>query len=253
MPFGSKLNQLEPEFSDAYTAWSQSPTPQTTGAMLRQLGPAIRKGIALNAGGDRSPNTLGNARRLALGALRTYDPARASLTTHVVNNLQGLRRVTRQRNQVLRVPEQISLSRAQLLRASAELEEQLGREPNDDELGDYTGWSPRKLSKVRSAIMPVSEGMFEGSGGDEESSFAPATYQPGVANPTHRMLLSAVYADLSPVDKKIFEWTTGWNNQASLPNGEIAKRLGLSAGAISQRKARIERTINDAAQLQAFQ
>ena len=250
MPFSGSSNQLEDDFADDFGAWQAEKTPVTTGALLRRLEPTIRKGISINAGGDSSPTTLGHARKLTLSAIRTYDPTKAKLSTHVINNLQGLRRFNRQRQQVLRVPEQVSLSRTHLGRMSSELEDQLGREPTDDELGDYTGWSPRKLERVRAAVLPASEGMFAGSGGsDEESAYEPATYQPGAENSGNRMLLGAIYADLNPVNKKIFEWTLGWNGNDVLQNQEIAKRLNLSPGAISQRKAIIQQQLLEASQL----
>lgn len=249
MPFSGSENRLEEDFAPEYTAWSAAPTPETTGALLRKLHPTIQKGISMNAGGDSSPNTLGQARRLTLSAIRTYDPSKAKLSTHVINNLQGLRRYTRQRQQVLRVPEQVSLSRAHLLRTTADLEERLGREPTDEELGDYTGWSPKRLEKIRAAVMPASEGLFQGSGGEDEAAYDPATYQPGVEDQRHRMVLGTVYAGLNPVNRKIFEWTLGWNGNPTLQNQEIAKRLSLSPGAISQRKTAIQAMLQEAAQL----
>lgn len=254
MPTSPPKSMLEPEYEPLFNAWKQTPSPASTGALLRALRPTIDTGLAMHAGNDRSPTAVGHARRIALGALSSYDPSRAKLSTHVISNLQSMRRYERQRQQVLRVPEQVSLSRQHLMRASADLEDTYGREPTDEELSDYTGIAPRRLQKIRAAVLPASEGMFADNSGDEESSsYDPATYQPGASGRRMQHAMhQVVYADLNPINQKIFEWTLGWNGQPRLENREIARRLNLSPGAISQRKAKIQELLTEAAQLQAF-
>lgn len=253
-PFKPSKSMLEPEYEPLFNGWKQKPSPESAGALLRALRPTIDTGLAIHAGGDRSSTAVGHARRIALNALGSYDPSRAKLSTHVISNMQSMRRYERQRQQVLRVPEQVSLARHQLLRASADLEDIYGREPTDEELSDHTGVSSRRLQKIRAAVLPASEGMFaDNSGSDEESAYDPATYQPGGGTKQlQRAMHQTVYADLNPVNQKIFEWTLGWNGHPKLENREIAKRLNLSPGAISQRKSTIQQLLTEAAQLRTF-
>jgi DNA-directed RNA polymerase specialized sigma subunit len=48
-----------------------------------------------------------------------------------------------------------------------------------------------------------------------------------------------VYHELTPTDRKIFEWRTGYNGVKKLQAQQIAKKLGVSAGAVSQRTSKI--------------
>ncbi len=58
-----------------------------------------------------------------------------------------------------------------------------------------------------------------------------------------------VYNDLSPRDKKIFEWTTGYGGAPKMPKVEIAERLGVSPVVISQRASMIAKRIMEGAGL----
>ena len=64
---------------------------------------------------------------------------------------------------------------------------------------------------------------------------------PGTERSEHEDLwLGFFYADLDdPIDKKIFEWSTGWGGAPRLTKTEMARRLGRSVPAISQRSDRL--------------
>lgn len=70
--------KLEPDYEPAFTAWKQKADPTTTGTLLPSLSPVIDKGVSVYAGGAAGPTTKSHARRMALQAIRTYDPARRS-------------------------------------------------------------------------------------------------------------------------------------------------------------------------------
>jgi hypothetical protein len=67
---------------------------------------------------------------------------------------------------------------------------------------------------------------------------------PAVRQSTTNAWLDYVYTDQDGMNQKIMEWTLGMHGQPILPNHEIARRRGVSQGAISQRKARIQQIIN---------
>jgi DNA-directed RNA polymerase specialized sigma subunit len=240
-------NMLEPEFGSIYSSWKQTPSPQTTGAMLRALQPVLDKGITAYAGRDRSALTQGYARRIALQALQTYDPSRATLKTHVMNHLQGLRRATGKFQNIVKFPERAALDQNFVVHARRTLADELGREPSIEELADHTGLSPRRLQRLQKFRGAMATGMLDRFSNGEGGGFNPA-----VVTDNSRNILDVVYGDLNPVNQKILEWSLGLHGEPVLPNHDIARRLGLSPGAISQRRAQIQTQIDNAHDLRLF-
>jgi RNA polymerase primary sigma factor len=235
-------NYLEPEYEPAYTAWKKSPGPAETSALLDNLHPSIEGAVRTHTG-NVDPLLLSRGRAMALRAVRSYDPRRSRLQTHIYNQLQGLKRVAGQQGQVVRVPERIALDRRHLDEHEASLAAELGREPSDAELADRSGVSLRRLRRVRTYHPAAAEGAF----GPEADL---ATDAPGRSPWTtaHQM----VYDDLAPMDQKIMEYTFGLGGRKPLANQEIARRLKRTPGAISQRKAVIQRLLDEGASLGSF-
>jgi hypothetical protein len=79
-------------------------------------------------------------------------------------------------------------------------------------------------------------------------------YDPAVQNmnTAGKAWMGLIYADLSQSDKKIFEWTLGWNGHKTLQNQEIARRLRRTPGWVSQRKLLIQKTIERESDLSPF-
>ena len=240
--------KLEPDYEIEYNAWKEKPNPQTTGLLLRKVQPAIDRGVQAHAGKNVSPVLRSSARRLALTAIRTYDPAKAQLGTHIINHMKGLRRIGRQQSQVMRIPERVSLDQSFLANAEAELNDRLGRDPTITELADHTGLSAKRISQVRSYRHPISEGSFLGmTQGGESSGFLPAVSQDNMD-----IVTRAVYDDLDSINQQIMDWTLGRNGTRPLSNQEIASKLRMTPGAVSQRKALIQRRIDEMEQLEMF-
>lgn len=225
-----KTDYLEDAYRPSYEAWQQDPSPKASGELLTQLKPVIRGAISRFAGPGSSPVTMSRARGLALDAIGTYDPRRASLNTHVTNHLRGLTRIARQERQVLQVPERQTLDGAFLHATTLSMEEELGRPPSTTELADRTGMPIRRIAKIRQLKSPVPEAAF--SGDDQEA--------PAVQMDRSKLLLDALYHDETPVNQKILEWKMGWFGQPKLTNEQIAAKLRLTPGAVSQRAGAIQ-------------
>ena len=54
-----------------------------------------------------------------------------------------------------------------------------------------------------------------------------------------------VYYDLDDTNQSIMEYTLGLHGAPVLENREIANRLGITAGAVSQRKAKIQAMLDE--------
>jgi len=237
--------KIEPDYADAYQTWKKKPGKSTMGPLLKQVQPAIDKGIAANAGRNASPVLRSSARKLAIDAVRSYDPKRSQLSTHVINHMRGLRRLNRQQQQILRIPERVVLDQRFLTTAEAELEDRLGRDPSTSELADHTGLSLKRIGKVRSYRHPAYEGsLLSTQAGDEKGGFLPS-----VEHDREDYVIRAVYDDLDETNQQIVERTLGLYGKTKLSNAQIASKLRMTPGAVSQRKAHIQQLIDQMTEL----
>lgn len=237
-------NYLEPEFAAPYQAWKAAPSATTSATLLRALQPTIDQAVRTHTG-ESGPLLTSRARRLALESLPSYDPTRARLRTHLYSQLQGLKRIQRQQNTILRVPERVALDRYHLDRYTNELAHELGRTPTDAELSDRTGFSATRLARVRGYRPAVAEGTLLAASGEV---FGGAETNPPRTQAWQRL----IYADLSPTDQQIMEHTFGLHGRRPLSNQETARKLGLSPGRISQRKKAIQALLDQEDALSPF-
>ncbi len=234
---------LEDEFRPHYESWKAEPSPANAGKVLKALDPVIKSALRTYAGGGQaSPTIRSRAKMIVLDSLPRYDPAKAKLRTHLMVNLQSLRRSSAEENQIVAVPERVRLDQHRLYTASNELADQLGREPSDAELAAHTGLSIKRLGHIRKAKTGYSEGQTQGAlNADGEGSSLAA---PAVSSGDNSVWLDFIYGDLQPTDQFIMERTLGLNGHRPMLKGDIAKKLGISAGAVSQRAARIQKMID---------
>lgn len=242
-------SRLEPDLAADFDAWRRKPTPASSSAMLAKLQPVINRGLQTYIGSNVSPNLRAKAKQLTLQALKTYDPTKAKLSTHVINHLQGLRRASRRAQQVLQVPERVSYDQALVHEMTAQLRDEIGREPSAVELADATGLSVKRLQYLAQFQRPVAEGSLNAMVNEEGESggFSPAV----VGSPTH-IYLETLYHDLDGTNQKILEWSTGLHGSKILPNQVIAKKLNLSPGAVSQRRALLQGRLDELQDMRLF-
>jgi DNA-directed RNA polymerase specialized sigma subunit len=228
-------NLLEPEFAPHYDAWQKQPTPEHTDNLLKAVHPVLTSAMR-TYGVVGSPTLQTRAKLMALDAMKRYDPTKSKLRTHLMFQLQGLRRAAAKETQILSVPEQVALDLNNLRGSENRLRDQLGRDPADSELADHTGLSIKRLKYIRGMRQSYSQGSFQRPTEEGEDIYQPAVQNKGNVEHWHDF----VYYDLSPVDQVIMEHTLGMHNKPVLQNAEIARKLGISPGAVSQRKARIQ-------------
>ncbi len=246
MPFSSQFRDpaeqalLEPQFHQDYGRWKRNPDPHNSTIMLQHMQPFVDKAIMAHVG-QMNPILRSKGRQLALRALGSYDPNRSKLQTHIVNQLQSLKRASRQQTQVLRVPERVSLEQGHALNATNELRDELGREPTAYEVADRSGLSLKRLQYVQQHRQPLAEGTAKSwSSSDEDDEYSPAVR----SNASTHYWPEFVYDELEPVNQKILEWTLGLHGQQRLSNQMIAAKLQISPGAVSQRKALIQKRLD---------
>jgi DNA-directed RNA polymerase specialized sigma subunit len=239
---------LEPDFEEPFRAWQATPSPATSGALLKAVDPILKSAIKSYASGGESPVIRGQAKTLALDAFKNYDPARSSLRTHLLSNLQRLRRVSAQSGQVIRLPERVARDRVLLDTSTQQLADELGREPSDMEIADFTGLPLKRIAQVRKAARPLAEGRFVTESGEEETS-APAV---DPLQKRYDQWLEFVHADLSPRDQYILERAMGMHGHKPMSPTNIAKALKVSPAAVSQRMQYIQTLLDKHDQIGLF-
>ena len=240
-PFsGSRPAGVGDEFDALYPQWATNKTPETNTALLRTIQPVIDTAVMSYAGQAASPNLKSRAKLMALKALDTYDPNRGNVRTHLLSQLQSLRRLSAQNQNIIAIPEQVGLDYARLNESENELRDQLGRDPTDDEIADATGLSTRRIQKIRAFNQPVAEGMTTREVADEESYGGDVASVIPNSNRAVDAWFNFIYEDLSPVDKLIADMTLGRNGRRKTSTQEIARRLNITPGAVSQRAAKIQ-------------
>jgi len=219
---------------DAYKA---DPSPMNLKAVMDSLSPAIESEIARWSG--QVPVTVMRleARKLAVEAIKSYDPNMGTaLSTHVLNKLKRLSRTVYSHQDLVRMPENRKLENNALHKGRVQLLDELGRDPTTAELSDHLGWSGAKVTKVQA--FQVSEYVeSQDVGGDMFGNVAGgATSDPRVA---------FVYNDLSPVHQTIFEHTTGYGGKSILTARDIAAKTGLKEHQVAYQRRKITDKFQD--------
>jgi DNA-directed RNA polymerase specialized sigma subunit len=196
-----------------------------------------------------SPVVLSEAKRMALAALDRYDPKQGTkITTFLHSQLQGLKRYQRKQVQAIRSSEHMLLQSGRVAGAESELEGELGRPPSETEIARRLDIPLSRLKQIRQQIRgEVAEGRFAqtDSGQAGETPLL-------VAMNARSLWPELVHADLDPTNQFILEHTLGLFGRPKLKNAEIARRLRVSPGAISQRKSLIQKLLDREQELSPF-
>lgn len=236
---GNTLDDLL-SMDDAPTATSKQPEvplwelyqkgdASVVSPLLKELKPTIDKGVERFGGGNTNLRT--QAKLLSLNAVKSYDPSKgANLNTHVINHLQRLQRISAQRGSLVRIPENAAFRKKALEKTMRDLEIELDREPSLSEIADASGMSIDKIQKLMGLKGYAAESEVETASGDTL-----------VASPkkTEALYTKYIYNELDPIDKKIYEWSTGFGGVAKLRRNQMAQKLKISEAAVSMRAAKI--------------
>jgi RNA polymerase primary sigma factor len=242
MPFSQppKIHGVGDDFLPAYQTWQTQRTPQNNTALLKTLQPVLDTAVTSYAGGNQSPTIKSRAKLMALKAMESFDPNRGNVRTHLLSQLQSLRRLSAQEQNIIHLPEQVGLDFQNLNESENELRDSMGRDPTDEELSNHTNLSVRRIRKIRKFHQPISEGTVVGQESDENDPTDIASQVPGGGHRAADAWMNFVYDDLGATDKLIMDMTLGRNGKRRTPTQEIARKLGITPGAVSQRAAKIQ-------------
>lgn len=217
------------DLNQAFDFWKKAPTQDNAARLVEAASPVLDRAMTTYAG-QGNPILKARAKSLAMKAFKTYDPRKGTkLRTHLMIQLQPLRRAAVHSTQLLHAPERMVYDRQAIDQATKDFSRTYQREPSDAELADKTGLSAQRIRRVRQRMLPVATtGQF-----GEEVDVPVSAIKPS------DIWLEYVYHELQPADKNILDWRLGRHGRERLSNNDIAKRLGLSPAAVSQRTARI--------------
>jgi len=230
-----------------FDTWKTNPTPQNLTSVVKSLDPAIRQTIQ-SIGGGSDPYLYSQARVLAAKAVETYDPTYgAGLHTWVNRQLLPLRRIRREKQTAIKIPESVQLDAFHLMRTEEEFKEEYGRDPDLEELSDRSRMPIRRIEKVRqkfvsivgdSALDPDSQ--QESAAGESKGGVA-AEY----SVPDHDLeAMDYVYHESDYVDRKILEHKTGYGGAETLSGAQLAEKLRISPAQVTRRSAKLTYKVN---------
>lgn len=171
------------------------------------------------------------AYKLAREAAKSYDPSSGNkFSTHLVNNLKKLSRLSTKYGAVVRTPENVQFGVHKLTKLQEDLTHTLGRDPTTEELAHHSGFSIKAvidMNKTKKTSTGISS-LFDA---------------PTLFDSHNDEWVQFVYHDLADKDKLIFEHKTGFGGKKILNNSEIAKKLNLSTSTLNNRIKLINTTL----------
>lgn len=217
---------------ELHAVWSQEPTTQN----LRPVLDSMKRVLDYAVGGlnNAGPQAKHQARLYAADAIRSYDPAAGtSLSTHVQNGLQQLKRYNRTTGGAVKVADRTSLDAFAIEKANAKFIDTHGREPTVQELSDETKMSPSRIGKVRRQTRPVASQDQMGDAALDAPDFLDEA-------------TAYIYEDSDYIDKKIIEMTTGYGGaQMVRKNADMAAKLNIHPSQVTRRSARIRAKVQE--------
>jgi DNA-directed RNA polymerase specialized sigma subunit len=171
------------------------------------------------------------AYKLAREAAKSYNANSGyKFSTHLVNNLKKLSRLSTKYGAVLRVPENTQFDVNKLNKLEKDLEHTLGRTATTEELSHHSGLSVKSVVntlKSKKTTTGISS-LFD---------------SPTLFSSENDEWVHFVYHDLTDKDKLIFEHKTGFGGKPILDNSTLAKKLNLSVSTLSNRLKLINTTL----------
>ena len=214
---------------ELWSMYKQNPGKKTLEPLLNNFKGTITKSVNKWGGGNVAPAVLEiKAKKIAIDAFNSFNPAKANLNTHLTNNLKGISRPVYE-TQVARMPEGRTLKVGTYLVANEELVNNLGRLPTAKELSDNLKWNIKEVHRFRNELR------------SQYSTDPDKPTPPGFEEFNSEIgELDFIYHDLNDQDKVVFEHTTGYMNSPILKTKDLMRKSGLTSGQISHSKRRIK-------------
>lgn len=231
---------IELPYKEAYDNYIKYHDATSRAQLMHALKPIIQQSVIAAGGDPNNPVTIAKAKMMVLAGLRSYDPEKSTLKNFLYSHLRGLNRALGTANNIIQTPETVVLDKNKIARAEQELFDKLGRFPNTDEVADYTGLSVKRITKLRKADVPISEGQVQIVLGENG---APNAHRLGDTT-TDDSWMEYVYDAIDDRQKSIMENLYGMHGNKPISAQEVAKKLKITPAAVSQQRKKIDTLIN---------
>lgn len=175
-------------------------------------------------------------KKLTVQALKTFDPGKGvKLQSWIGTNLQKAGRFISQRQNIARIPENLSRHIGTYHAVKADLTDRLGHEPDDLTLAEEVRKvDPRVgLKEIKRLNKEIRKGLIESSA-DGLDAASHVTHED-----RHREVINLIWHQLDKEERLVHQYTFGLNGHPELKTGQIAKKLGWDASKVSKLKTRI--------------
>lgn len=216
--FGNVKNKDQ----EAFEAWRKTGSKKDLGLLIHQLSPIIYAEVKRTSGTLPTAALSAEAKKWAFKAIQTYDPDKGTaISTHVVNYLQKTRRLNYKFQNAVRLPENMQLKYHEFNHARVMLEDELNREPTDEELAKKLGWSKPQTVKFKNSLY---NDLIE-SNSERPSEFTQFNNQ--------AILMEHILSQLDTQEKFILD------NSKTLSSTELANKLGVNLNRLNYLKSKL--------------
>lgn len=200
LKIASKLQEQEMALYEKY----RSGSTRAKYRLLDSLNPIIASQVNKYTGSGLPSSALKlEAKRLTNKAIESYDPNKAQLNTHVINNLKKLSRFVMNYQNIGHIPEPRVLMIGKYNTIFDNLEADLGREPTVAELADAMQVNPAEIERLQTELRK--DLSMTTPGDDDEGGFY-FYAQPSTVEPEKKQAIEFIYYDADPINKKIIEY-----------------------------------------------
>ncbi len=218
---------------DIYNRYKQG-DKTVVGDLFKQYQPMISGTASQYAQTGLSPDALDlEAKKIIITSLKSYDPAKGNMTSHIQNNMKSVFRDTNRTSQIY-IPDARATMYRKYKDAHTNLSESMGRSPSVSEMAQALKISmsqAKKLGKETGAsIIPDSD------------VYLAETAMPIIEN-KEDFIRSLKKRINDPVDLQIADMSFGGPRTPT--NTEIGKMTGISEGAVRQRKSKLIKMIRE--------
>jgi DNA-directed RNA polymerase specialized sigma subunit len=135
---------------ELYNRWKESGSKRDMSALVSHLSPLIYTEVSRASGTLPVAALQAEAKIWTAKGIKSYDPSKGvALGSHITNYLQRVRRLNYKYQNFARIPENQALDYHEFNKAKSLLEEELNRDPTDEELAKKLGWSKAQTIRLK--------------------------------------------------------------------------------------------------------